>query len=74
MSLMCSDGQSPMMKYGGRVQLFPFPERQWPNRVLETAPVLLSTDLRDGNQSLPNPMVGAKENSRRLCADRKLDV
>ncbi|KAI1676408.1 2-isopropylmalate synthase [Pyrenophora tritici-repentis] len=44
------------MKYGGRVQLFPFPERQWPNRVLETAPVLFSTDLRDGNQSLPNPM------------------
>jgi len=31
-------------------------ERQWPDRVLTQAPVWLSTDLRDGNQSLIEPM------------------
>jgi 2-isopropylmalate synthase len=30
--------------------------RQWPNRVLERAPVWCSVDLRDGNQSLAQPM------------------
>ncbi|KAM9937449.1 hypothetical protein OXX80_003018 [Metschnikowia pulcherrima] len=30
--------------------------RQWPNRTLQKAPRWLSTDLRDGNQSLPDPM------------------
>ncbi|RYN63886.1 2-isopropylmalate synthase [Alternaria tenuissima] len=56
MSRICSDRPSTLVKYGNRVQPFPFPERQWPNKVLKTAPVLFSTDLRDGNQSLPNPM------------------
>jgi 2-isopropylmalate synthase len=32
------------------------PNRQWPNKVIEKAPRWLSTDLRDGNQSLPDPM------------------
>ena len=32
------------------------PDRQWPSRVLTTAPVWLSTDLRDGNQALFEPM------------------
>lgn len=32
------------------------PNRQWPNRTITKAPRWLSTDLRDGNQSLPDPM------------------
>ncbi|MCJ9712652.1 2-isopropylmalate synthase, partial [Bordetella hinzii] len=32
------------------------PERQWPSRTLAQAPVWLSTDLRDGNQALFEPM------------------
>ncbi len=39
----------------------PFPpvrldDRQWPGRTIERAPVWMSTDLRDGNQSLFEPM------------------
>jgi 2-isopropylmalate synthase len=32
------------------------PDRTWPDRVLDRAPVWCSTDLRDGNQALVNPM------------------
>ncbi|MGI6269301.1 MAG: 2-isopropylmalate synthase [Candidatus Howiella sp.] len=32
------------------------PNRQWPNRVIDKAPVWCSVDLRDGNQALVNPM------------------
>lgn len=32
------------------------PDRAWPNRRITKAPRWLSTDLRDGNQSLVNPM------------------
>ena len=32
------------------------PDRQWPGRTLRQAPRWLSTDLRDGNQSLAEPM------------------
>ncbi len=32
------------------------PDRQWPDRRIETAPVWCSVDLRDGNQALPNPL------------------
>ncbi|THH29083.1 hypothetical protein EUX98_g5105 [Antrodiella citrinella] len=32
------------------------PDRQWPSKVLRKAPIWLSTDLRDGNQALANPM------------------
>lgn len=31
-------------------------DRQWSSKVLRSAPMWLSTDLRDGNQALPNPM------------------
>ena len=31
--------------------------RQWPNKTLDKPPRWLSTDLRDGNQSLVDPMV-----------------
>jgi 2-isopropylmalate synthase len=46
---------SPAEKYR------PFPQvrlngRRWPNRTIEHAPVWMSTDLRDGNQSLIEPM------------------
>ena len=32
------------------------PDRQWPNRVLNQAPIWCSVDLRDGNQALAVPM------------------
>ena len=32
------------------------PDRTWPDVVLERAPIWCSTDLRDGNQALVNPM------------------
>ena len=32
------------------------PDRTWPNTVIRTAPIWCSTDLRDGNQALVNPM------------------
>ena len=31
-------------------------DRQWPNRVIDRAPIWMSTDLRDGNQALFEPM------------------
>ena len=32
------------------------PDRTWPDRVIEHPPIWVSTDLRDGNQALVNPM------------------
>jgi len=32
------------------------PDRTWPDKSIETAPVWCSVDLRDGNQALPVPM------------------
>ena len=32
------------------------PDRTWPNRVVDHAPIWCSTDLRDGNQALVKPM------------------
>ena len=31
-------------------------DRQWPNTVIDTPPIWMSTDLRDGNQALIDPM------------------
>ena len=42
------------------------PDRTWPNRVVDRAPIWCSTDLRDGNQALVNPMDPARK--RRLFA------
>ena len=45
----------PSTKY----QAFPaihLPDRQWPNRTITQPPIWMSTDLRDGNQSLFEPM------------------
>lgn len=32
------------------------PDRQWPNKHIEKPPIWMSTDLRDGNQALIDPM------------------
>ena len=32
------------------------PDRQWPNRVIDHAPIWCSVDLRDGNKALVDPM------------------
>jgi 2-isopropylmalate synthase len=37
-------------------QPVPLPDREWPGRVISTPPVWMSTDLRDGNQALFEPM------------------
>ncbi|EHK24108.1 uncharacterized protein TRIVIDRAFT_89506 [Trichoderma virens Gv29-8] len=37
------------------------PNRQWPDKVIEKAPRWLSSCLRDGNQSLPDPMNGEEK-------------
>ena len=34
-----------------------YPERRWPNREIEKAPIWCSVDLRDGNQALIDPMI-----------------
>lgn len=47
--------KDPSVKY----KAFPpikLDNRQWPSKVIEKPPRWLSTDLRDGNQSLPDPM------------------
>lgn len=33
-----------------------YPEREWPNKEIEKAPIWCSVDLRDGNQALIDPM------------------
>ena len=45
----------------GFEKYFPFepvklPDRTWPDKVIEKAPIWCSVDLRDGNQALVNPM------------------
>lgn len=40
-----------------RVPVLSMPDRQWPNKEIEKAPVWCSVDLRDGNQALIEPMV-----------------
>ena len=37
------------------------PDRTWPDVVLDRAPIWCSTDLRDGNQALVNPMDGPRK-------------
>ncbi len=34
-----------------------YPEREWPSKEIEKAPIWCSVDLRDGNQALIDPMV-----------------
>ena len=39
------------------------PDRQWPTKSITTAPRWLSTDLRDGNQALIDPMNATRKNA-----------
>ena len=52
--------KDPSRKYSafGQINL---PDRQWPSRLIEKAPRWLSTDLRDGNQSIIDPMDAVKK-------------
>ena len=48
----------------GKYRPFPsidLPDRRWPSRTLDRAPRWLSTDLRDGNQALFEPMDTARK-------------
>ncbi|KAL9006313.1 MAG: hypothetical protein Q9188_000912 [Gyalolechia gomerana] len=47
--------RDPSKKYRGFKPLH-IPDRQWPSKTIQKAPRWLSTDLRDGNQSLVDPM------------------
>ena len=52
--------KNPSAKYSafGQINL---PDRQWPSQLIEKAPRWLSTDLRDGNQSIIDPMDAVKK-------------
>ena len=54
--------QNPSAKYRPFPQIN-LPDRQWPSRTITQAPRWLSTDLRDGNQALIDPM-GAEKKTR----------
>ncbi|KAI0362600.1 2-isopropylmalate synthase [Trametes cingulata] len=50
----------PSVKYRPYTPL-DLPNRQWPAKVNRKPPIWLSTDLRDGNQALANPMTVAQK-------------
>ncbi|MBT2413212.1 2-isopropylmalate synthase [Streptomyces sp. ISL-12] len=50
----------PIQKYRGYEQV-DIADRTWPNQRITTAPRWLSTDLRDGNQALIDPMSPARK-------------
>lgn len=50
----------PSQKYRSFPQV-DLPDRQWPSRVITAPPRWLSTDMRDGNQSLIDPMNAEKK-------------
>lgn len=47
--------RNPITKYQP-FQGISLPDRQWPGKTINKAPMWMSTDLRDGNQSLIDPM------------------
>ena len=51
---------NPSTKYS-TFQPVPLVDRQWPNRIVSQPPIWMSTDLRDGNQSLFEPMNAEKK-------------
>jgi 2-isopropylmalate synthase len=51
----------PSAKYRPFPQV-PLPDRQWPSRTITRPPRWLSTDLRDGNQAIVDPMDAVKKN------------
>ncbi|WP_109807455.1 2-isopropylmalate synthase [Sphingosinithalassobacter portus] len=52
--------RDPSVKYRAFPQVN-LPDRQWPSRTITHPPRWLSTDLRDGNQALIDPMNGEKK-------------
>ncbi|MFF9397335.1 MULTISPECIES: 2-isopropylmalate synthase [unclassified Streptomyces] len=50
----------PIHKYG-RYEAVDIPDRTWPDKRITVAPRWLSTDLRDGNQALIDPMSPARK-------------
>jgi len=52
--------KDPSTKYKPFVSV-DLPDRTWPNKRIERAPRWLTTDLRDGNQALPDPMSVAEK-------------
>ncbi|WCE10594.1 MULTISPECIES: 2-isopropylmalate synthase [Pseudomonas] len=52
--------QDPSQKYRPFTPIA-LPDRTWPDKVIDKAPIWLSTDLRDGNQSLIEPMDAEKK-------------
>lgn len=52
--------KNPSVKYRPFPQI-DLPDRQWPSRTITKAPRWLSTDMRDGNQSLIDPMDAEKK-------------
>lgn len=52
--------KDPSVKYRPFPQV-PLENRQWPSRTITAPPRWLSTDMRDGNQSLIDPMDGEKK-------------
>ena len=52
--------RDPFVKYRPFPQV-PLVDRQWPGRTITQAPRWLSTDLRDGNQALADPMNAEKK-------------
>ncbi|RXR27611.1 2-isopropylmalate synthase [Sphingobium fluviale] len=50
----------PSVKYRPFPQV-DLPDRQWPSRTITKPPIWLSTDMRDGNQSLIDPMNAEKK-------------
>ncbi|MFJ7999150.1 2-isopropylmalate synthase [Streptomyces sp. NPDC096310] len=50
----------PIHKYG-RYEAVDIPDRTWPDNRITVAPRWLSTDLRDGNQALIDPMSPARK-------------
>ena len=53
--------KNPSAKYRPFPQV-PLPDRQWPSRTITQPPRWLSTDLRDGNQAIVDPMDAVKKN------------
>ena len=51
----------PSVKYSPFPQV-PLTDRQWPTRTITAPPRWLSTDLRDGNQAIVDPMDAHKKN------------
>lgn len=52
--------KDPSKKYRPFTQIT-LPDRTWPDKIIDKAPIWLSTDLRDGNQSLIEPMDAEKK-------------